>query len=87
MIVAVARMTSSGAPPAKSCVLAICAEPAKMTQLIARAWPAVSPALLAAAPQTRPKGRMLMLIGTKARRPSINSARSPGTCGTGRFCE
>jgi hypothetical protein len=47
----------------------------------------VKPAETAAAPQTMPKGTMLMSIGAKARQPAKNSARALGSCGIGGIYE
>jgi len=79
--VAVAIITSNGAPLAKSCAAAICADPAKIIQLMAQACQGDNPAEIAAAPQTMPKGMMLISMGAKARTPAINSLREFEICG------
>jgi len=79
MTVAVAMITASGAPPARSCTRTICADPAKINQPIEKACHAVMPAATWAAPQTMPSGKMAMVSGAKARSPATNSLRAFGT--------
>ena len=84
---AVLMMTSVGVPLARSCVAAICDEPAKMITLVAKACHGVRPDEIAAVPQATPKGTVAMIKGTKARMPSRNSERAFGIWCIDEICE